>query len=286
MIYLWLSILSSTGIYFLFKIRNKMKADLHGIIVVNYFVATLLGLLNQDINKITSVLQQAAWLPIAVIIGFLFVVMFFLIGNSTHKAGIVITTLATRMSMVFPIFFSMFLFDEDVTVIRLIKIAITLIAVVMAIYRKPDKSIKRIAVIIPFVLFVGSGSVDTLVKAAQHLFVPDNEISIFSSVLFATSFIGALLALFIKKPVKNSISLQTLIIGVALGFANWGSLFFIMKALNHSQMDSSLVFGVNNLAIVSCSLILGYIVFKEKLSRLNWLGIFLSIISIILLIRY
>ncbi|MDA3879924.1 MAG: hypothetical protein PF436_05995 [Prolixibacteraceae bacterium] len=263
-----------------------MKADLHGIIVVNYFVATLLGLLNQDINKITSVLQQAAWLPIAVIIGFLFVVMFFLIGNSTHKAGIVITTLATRMSMVFPIFFSMFLFDEDVTVIRLIKIAITLIAVVMAIYRKPDKSIKRIAVIIPFVLFVGSGSVDTLVKAAQHLFVPDNEISIFSSVLFATSFIGALLALFIKKPVKNSISLQTLIIGVALGFANWGSLFFIMKALNHSQMDSSLVFGVNNLAIVSCSLILGYIVFKEKLSRLNWLGIFLSIISIILLIRY
>lgn len=286
MIYLWLSILSSTGIYFIFKIRDKINADLHGIIIINYFVAVLLGLLNHDFNAVISVLKQATWLPIASIIGFLFVVMFFLIGNSTHKAGIVITTLATRMSMVFPIFFSMFLFNEDVTTNRLIKIAITLIAVIMAIYRKPDKSIKRAAVIIPFILFVGSGSVDTLVKTAQHIFVPDNEIPIFSSVLFATSFVAALLSLLIKKPVKNSISLQTITMGIALGFANWGSLFFIMKALNHSHIDSSLVFGVNNLAIVSCSLILGYFIFKEKLSRLNWVGILLSVLSIILLIRY
>lgn len=286
MIYLWLSILSSTGIYVLFKVRNQAKADLHGIILVNYFVAMLLGLINHNFNTFISVLQNATWLPIAGLIGFLFVVMFFLIGNSTLKAGMVVTTLATRMSMVFPIFFSMFFFDEQVSLVRLLKIALTLLAVILAIYQKPDKAIKRAAVFIPFILFVGSGSVDTLVKTAQHLFVPDNEIPIFSSVLFATSFVAALLALIVKKPHKTIFSRSSIQMGIGLGIANWGSLFFIMKALNYSRLDSSLVFGVNNLAIVSLSLILGYFVFSEKLSRVNIAGIILSVLSIILLIRY
>ncbi|MBN1767504.1 MAG: hypothetical protein JXR50_04785 [Prolixibacteraceae bacterium] len=286
MIYLWLSILSSTGIYVLFKVRNQAKADLHGIILVNYFVAMLLGLINHNFNTFISVLQNATWLPIAGLIGFLFVVMFFLIGNSTLKAGMVVTTLATRMSMVFPIFFSMFFFDEQVSLVRLLKIALTLLAVILAIYQKPDKAIKRSAVFIPFILFVGSGSVDTLVKTAQHLFVPDNEIPIFSSVLFATSFVAALLALIVKKPQKTIFSRSSIQMGIGLGIANWGSLFFIMKALNYSRLDSSLVFGVNNLAIVSLSLILGYFVFSEKLSRVNIAGIILSVLSIILLIRY
>lgn len=286
MIYLWLSILSSTGIYVLFKVRNQAKADLHGIILVNYFVAMLLGLINHNFNTFISVLQNATWLPIAGLIGFLFVVMFFLIGNSTLKAGMVVTTLATRMSMVFPIFFSMFFFDEQVSLVRLLKIALTLLAVILAIYQKPDKAIKRAAVFIPFILFVGSGSVDTLVKTAQHLFVPDNEIPIFSLVLFATSFVAALLALIVKKPQKTIFSRSSIQMGIGLGIANWGSLFFIMKALNYSRLDSSLVFGVNNLAIVSLSLILGYFVFSEKLSRVNIAGIILSVLSIILLIRY
>jgi EamA domain-containing membrane protein RarD len=59
-----------------------------------------------------------------------------------------------------------------------------------------------------------------------------------------------------------------------------------MKALNHSGIDSSLVFGINNLAIVSFSLILGFAIFKEKLSRLNWVGVAASILCIILLIEY
>jgi EamA domain-containing membrane protein RarD len=157
----------------------------------------------------------------------------------------------------------------------------------MAIYRKPDKKIvKPVAAILPFILFIGSGSVDTLVKTAQHVFVPDDEISLFSSVLFATSFIGALLGFFIKKPQKSAISINTILLGITLGVANWGSLFFVMKALNHSGIDSSLVFGINNLAIVSFSLILGFAIFKEKLSRLNWVGVAASILCIILLIEY
>ena len=50
-----------------------------------------------------------------------------------------------------------------------------------------------------------------------------------------------------------------------------------MKAL-----ESSTLFTVNNVAIVMVSTLLGLLVFKESISKTNWFGIVLAIISIVL----
>jgi drug/metabolite transporter (DMT)-like permease len=228
---------------------------------------------------------NAGWLPFAFLIGFLFVVMFYLIGISSKKAGIVFTAIATRMSMVFPIAVSLFFFDESITLVKILKICLTLLAVFLAVYKKPDRKIATLFVILPFILFVGSGSVDSLVKVAQHNFIPENEASLFSSVLFFVSFVFSFfLLLFEKKPISK-IRLNTLIVGLLLGVVNFGSLFFIILALSKSGIDSSLVFGINNLSIVILSLVIGFLGFREKLSRVNWVGIVLSVISVILLMH-
>lgn len=283
MIFLWLSILSSTGIYFIFKVREKLKAKLLGVIIINYLVAASLGLMSNNTLQSGKQLLASGWLPIAGIIGFLFVVMFFLIGHSTEKAGMSLTTIATRMSMIFPIFFSLFIFDEQINFLKLGKIAFTLIAVALAIYQPPRKQIKTLYTFLPLILFIGSGSVDTLVKTAQHLFVPDNEIQLFSSVLFGTSLLASLLFIPFTRDKFKIFTFSSIPLGIALGLANFGSLFFLMKALNNSGLDSSLVFGINNLAIVCFSLVLGFFLFKEKLSKLNRIGVVLSMLGIILL---
>lgn len=286
MIFLWISIFCSTGIYLLFKIRDRFQANLPGIIIVNYFVATILGFItSNNSNKIQTILNSN-WLIIAIVIGFLFVVMFFLIGLSTQKAGMAVTSIATRMSMVFPIFFSLLLFDEIINLPKILKIVATLMAVILAIYRKPEKNIKLGYAILPIILFIGSGSVDTLVKTAQHIYIPDNETKLFSSALFGISLLASTFFYFTKKPGENLFTQKTLIIGLLLGLVNFGSLFFLIKALNNSGLDSSLVFGINNLAIVCISLLIGFKVFKEKLTRINWAGIILSIFCILLLINF
>lgn len=225
------------------------------------------------------------WFPIAALIGLLFVVMFVLIGWSTEKTGIVLTTISTRMSMIIPILFSLFLFDEIISVSKLLKILFTLVAVGLAIYRKPEKNIKVVYTFLPIILFIGSGSVDTLVKTAQHLYIPENETELFSSSLFGISFLTSLLLLFTKNTGKNIFTIQTLVLGIFLGLFNFGSLYFLINALNKSGIDSSLVFGINNLSIVGISMIMGFFIFKEKLSRINWIGIFFSIICVIILIQ-
>lgn len=286
MIYLWASILSSTLIYLTFKVRATLKANMSGAIIVNYATATILGLILHPESSPIGEIFKSAWFPIAALIGLLFVIMFFLIGWSSEKAGIVLTTIATRMSMILPISFSLFLFDELITFPKILKIIITLIAVALALYHKPDKKIKRIYSFLPVILFIGSGSVDTLVKTAQQLYIPKNEIELFSSSLFGISFIASLILLFIKKSSEKIFAGNTVIVGIALGAFNFGSLYFLINALNNSGISSSLLFGINNLSIVCLSLLFGAILFKEKLSAINWTGIAFSIICIFILINF
>ena len=47
-------------------------------------------------------------------------------------------------------------------------------------------------------------------------------------------------------------------------------------------MDSSVIFGVNNIGIVALSVLIGLWFFKEKLLFLNWLGILLSAVALFL----
>ncbi len=283
MIFLWLSIISSSGIYLLFKLSSKNKARLEGIIIVNYFFAALLGFLAFSKNNPVNTIFNSQWFPIAVFIGILFVVMFYLIGVSTHKAGISITAIATRMSMIFPVTVSMFIFNEQITGTKIFIIAIALLAILMAIYKPNNKKIKRAYIVLPFILFIGSGTADSLVKTAEHLFIPHSHTALFSSTLFAVSFFTSLFLLFRYKKSEKLMDKKTFGMGVLLGLCNFGSLFFIILALQKSNIDSSFIFSINNLAIVVISHLIGFLFFNEKLSSVNKIGLAISFICLILL---
>ena len=60
------------------------------------------------------------------------------------------------------------------------------------------------------------------------------------------------------------------------------SIYFLLKALDHETMESSTIFTVNNVAVVMLSGLVGFLLFKEKLSPKNWLGVIMAILSILL----
>jgi uncharacterized membrane protein len=73
---------------------------------------------------------------------------------------------------------------------------------------------------------------------------------------------------------------KSIIAGVALGIPNYFSIFFILSAIASFPNKSALVFGINNIGIVLISTILSVLIFKEKLSFGNKVGLVLAIISI------
>ena len=284
MIWILLTILSATGIFVFFKLFDKFKVPTLNAIVINYFVAGVLGFfLTENVTGVVDLFSES-WFYIAVIIGVLFIVMFFVIGKSSAVSGMSLTTLASKMSVVIPILFSIVYYGEALTSVKIVGIIMALIGLVLAVLKKQEGGKVGQQVILPIVLFLGMGSVDSLVKFAQQEYVTDDISSVFTSLLFSISFIvGLIIMLFKPKSFKDFANPKCLLLGVGLGIVNYGSIYFLIRALNSSVMDSSVIFGINNISIVALSALIGFVFFKERLSKLNWIGLFVCMVAIAVL---
>jgi drug/metabolite transporter (DMT)-like permease len=287
--FLLLCILSSTAIFVTFKTINRFNIPAFPVIVINYLVATLLGFLIYSGDTGLASIPGSRWLPISIIIGILFILMFFLVAYSTRKAGLSVTTVASKMSVIFPIVFSLIIDPSDqLSLLKSAAILIALGGVVLTVYKKEMESSQRSIIFIPLLLFVGMGLVDSLVKLAQQQYVSDEETALFSAILFLNAFISGLLAaIFYRKHNRYFLKGAVWGWGLLLGAVNFGSIYFLVRALHYSSptglhMDSSVIFGANNISIVALSVLVGLLVFNEKLKFINWMGIVLSALALLL----
>ena len=95
---------------------------------------------------------------------------------------------------------------------------------------------------------------------------------------------GIITGIFSKKVLRSFKDIKVYIFGIILGCVNFGSIYFLINALNSGIFDSSILFGVNNVGIVGLSVIIGLLIFREKITKINWIGIILSFFAIIILI--
>ncbi|HHT02765.1 MAG TPA: hypothetical protein GX005_00410, partial [Bacteroidales bacterium] len=142
MLYLLLSILSSLLILVVFKISGKYNIKVIQPIIINYFVASALGYFISGLSPQEIMQIPTTWILPAILIASLYIFTFFLIGYSTRKAGMALTTIASKMSFVFPMFFSILIDPNDnYSNTKLILLIMAIIAVLLSVYKKRTKSI-------------------------------------------------------------------------------------------------------------------------------------------------
>jgi len=287
MIYLLLSILSSSVIYITFKITERFKTNLVKLITVNYLVATILGFSFNRYPISVSGIITSHWFLYALLVGLSFILMFFMIGYSVRISGVAVTTIAGKMSMVIPVLFSILYFSEKTPPIKIAGLILATISVFLTVYRPISKKKNLWPVLLPLTIFLGSGVTDSIVKYAQTYFVPNDMSLLFSAMVFLTALaIGLIYIILKRKTITQSITIAELTGGTVLGIANFGSLYYFIMALNNSKLDSSVLFGLNNICIVLFSILVGSFVFKEKLSKLNFAGVIMAITAILILMNY
>ena len=284
MLYLLLSILSSLLILVVFKISGKYNIKVIQPIIINYFVASALGYFISGLSPKEIMQIPTTWILPAILIASLYIFTFFLIGYSTRKAGMALTTIASKMSFVFPMFFSILIDPNDnYSNTKLILLIMAIIAVLLSVYKKRTKSIDSLFIVfLPFILFVLMGFADSLVKFAQNSFVKDEgESSLFSFIIFSFAALWGIILITLQKNKKEMLQPKVLITGILLGIFNFGSLYFLINALNDLTFNNSLVFALNNMGVVLFSIILALTFFKEKVTNLNKVGIALSLITFV-----
>ncbi len=284
MLNLLLAILTSAGIFVTFKYLEKFKIDILQAIIINYITAAVCGFILSDKAFVVQNIILEDWFNVSILIGALFIGVFFTIGRSTQKAGISVTTLASKMSFVLPLLFSIIYYQEAVSAKKILGIAIAISAVLFSIYKEKNDKLNKQYLWLPILLFFGAGTVDSLVKYAQQEFLSDGGTEQFSTLLFAIAGISGILTLLVKREsLLKLIQVKVLIGGLVLGLVNFGSLHFLIASLNNSGFDSSIVFSIINIGIVACSVFIGLGIFKEKLNKVNLLGIVLAFIAIFIL---
>ena len=274
-----LSVLFSTLTFITFKLFKKFDVDNTNAITINYIVAFGFGLAISLEDYSIADIASASWLWYACILGFFFIVVYYLFALSSQKAGVALTSVASKMSVIIPVTIGIIAYQERLNPMKLAGIITALLAFYLTL-RKNGTSNKALKfAFLPVLLFLGNGLVDSMIKYAQYRFL-DEDLIPFLTVVFLTSFILGMLLMNTRKT-KNKLHFKHIIGGVALGLLNFGSTFYILKALWY--FESSMVFPVANAGIVGLSTLTGFIAFKEKLTILNWIGIVLAITAIIMI---
>lgn len=284
MLYLLATILLNTLIYVFFKLFPKYKIDALQAIVVNYITCVIVGSLLHGSFPVGANSISYNWLPWSLLMGGMLISLFNLIAYCTKREGITTTTVANKLSLVIPVAFSFWLYNEKFTVLKLIGIVLAFPAVYFTTKVKEDDR-RGQELLWPGLLFLGSGLLDALLKYSEHSFLQNDDSMVsFTIHAFATaSIIGLLLVVVAIARNKTVFHFRNIAAGLLLGIPNYFSIYYLIKLLNADFLQSSAAIPVNNIGIVVVSAICGVLLFKEKVPATRIIGLVLSIAAIALI---
>lgn len=281
MLTIFLVILMSSAIFITFKIFYRFKIDNFQAITVNYFVALIFGVLIIPDKRILAEVFMQPWILYAIITGILFIVIFLLFALSSQKAGITITAVFSKMSVIIPVILGVFLYNEQFNTFKIIGGVFTLFAFILIFHKKDKVNFDYRLMLFPVLIFFGNGMIDSILKYAEFHFIQD-DIIFFLTTIFAVAFsVGCIVSIIRYVANRNKIRLKNIFGGMILGLLNFGTTFFMIKAMG--LFESNVLFPVQNIGIVMLTAIIGLLVFKEKLSLINWVGIVISVLAILLI---
>ena len=275
MMYLALAIAAGIYIYSLFKAFNRWNIQTLQAIVVNYAVAALLGLiLNAGEDVPPSFWWQGA------LMGVFFVLLFNLTAHVARTGGLTTVAIAGKLSLVIPLIFSVFYLKEPLGVPAAAGIVLAIAAVVLVSGGAGAQGGWW-----PLLLFAGSGTLDILFKLIQDKWVAPEKLALFSTFIFG---FAALAGLVWKAalPAERSLPWQgkNVLAGIFLGVVNYFSVVFLLQALGSTGWSSARVFTFHNLGIVAGSTLVAFVLFAEKPNKKRVLGLFVALLSLILLL--
>ena len=283
MIFLLLSVVSSSLIFLIFKWLGKLKVSNLTVIVMNYLFAGLIGWIIQGPDYLEHVISSS-WLLSAVMLGSIFVGMFYLMARTTQLVGTSPSVVANKMSVVIPIIVAFLVWKDHVNAWKIGGIILALLGIYLVTRKKDRHMPSGQHSLLLMLVFIGSGFIDTMIKLIEQTYLSDDDIVAFTTVLFQTAFLSGLILLcFNYKRTLKSFKVKKIFLGFLLGSVNFASIYFLILTLKEGQMESSVVFPLNNIGIVLLSAVLSRLIFKEHLSSRNMAGIAVSILSMLLL---
>jgi drug/metabolite transporter (DMT)-like permease len=287
MIYLVGSIVLTSWLTLSFKVVERIGVDRFQAIVFNYIFCVITGcFVNGNIPAYVHNLKLD-WFAWACLMGIIFISLFNIIASAAQRVGVAVTSVANKLSLVIPFIFSIYLYNEEATWLKCIGVGLALLAVVLTCLpsrQQQRQNIGPLMYILPVLLFAGSGLLDTMIKYVEHNFLTATNVNDYLITAFTMSAVLGVVVLLVQLLIgKQDFNWKAVLAGALIGIPNYISIWCLMEVLKQYAQNSSAIIPINNMGIVLFSAVVAWLVFKEKLSFINWIGIFLSLGAIALI---
>lgn len=280
----------------LFKLAERREFDRTALLTVNYAAAALLAVALQDPGQAESITPGLVALGVGQ--GVLFIVGFWLFSLAIRLAGMGLAAGVMRLSVVIPVVASWAIWGEMPAPLQFVGLALAAGAFVLV--SRPAETATRGPVPTPeaepagapvpeasgaktagilALLFLSGGLVDTLMKAFDEGFAATVDKSLFLLFVFGVAFaVGA--AVVVATGIRTGEWPARAVWGwgILLGVINYGSADFLLRAV--AELSGPVVFPANSVAIVLGAALLGWAIWKERLSRANLAGLGLAVVAL------
>ncbi|HEY2623017.1 MAG TPA: EamA/RhaT family transporter [Dyella sp.] len=282
MIYVLLSVICSVLVSVLLKLARRLQIDVGQAIACNYLTTSALTALVFRPSLDVLLSPQAPWLGF-VGLGLLLPLIFLALAASVNSAGIVRTDAAQRLSLMISLLAAFLLFGETLSASRGAGVALGLLALACMVWRTERRDGEGSGWLWPLVVFAGFGAIDILFKLVAKAGTP---FAASLQAMFALALVVAFgLQLWRRWYERVRLTLRDAIAGFLLGLANFGNIVFYVRAHQALPDHPALVFASMNLGVVALGALVGLLAFRERLSRLNFLGLILALLAIGLITR-
>ncbi len=282
MIWLFLSILFSTGVFLAFKAFDHFEVKTFPGIVINYGTAMAFGLLVLR-GKITF--DEAESFPLfwpLLGLGLVFIGIFYLIALTAQNLGVSVASVSSKMSLAIPVIvFPLIDPNEPFGLLHALGLLMALFGVFLA-SMKSDINLKdKKLLLLPILVLLGSGLIDLTLGHYSNSTSHPSKDYLLTTLPFTMAFAIGLIVILFKAIVKKEwFGLKEIVGGFVLGIINFGSIFFLVKAVSESPFSRTFIFPINNMGIILASSILSMILFREQLSARNKWGVFICMLAI------
>ncbi|MBJ7262553.1 MAG: EamA family transporter [Burkholderiaceae bacterium] len=282
LIFLITSVCCSVTVAVLLKLARQRGIDVQQAIAMNYAMAVglVLLILNPSVDALRS--PTTPW-GILLALGVLLPAVFIAMAQAVRHAGIVRSDAAQRLSLFIPLLMAFVLFGETFTLRKVAAIALGLLALFCLLKRQPASDAAestpagRALWIWPLAVWLGYGVIDVLFKQMAR-----TGTAFPSGLLAAFSLAGVLITLYliVRRTRWHAASLGA---GLILGAFNFANIYTYIRAHQSLPNDPALVFSAMNIGVISLGTLVGAFMFKERLNRVNVLGLAFAVIAVVLM---
>ena len=290
MIYLILAILFSTGVFVAMRLFKRFGLDNHQALMWNYVFASATGFIVCDQFETVPQLVSEPWFGLSILTGFWFIFTYLLMTASTQRSGVTVTSLSSKLSVVLPILAGVIILHERLNFLASLGIVLALVALVLVVGGRKNKgdvsgnvSTKNgwLVGLLPVFIFFGTGTGDILMKITEQKNTVGDLGFMIAFIYFVALIFGVIIVIWDIARGKTKWQWKSAAGGIGLGVINYFSTYCVYNSMR--CFDNVVLFPIYNIGVVSLTALTGWLLFKEKLTLKNYIGLVIAVIAVILI---